>query len=104
MLDLVPRHREIVSEILGQDYARPLTILIGLSEIIMAIWVLSRFKSKLNAILQIVIVATMNLMEFLLVPDLLLWGKLNSLFALFFILLVYYNEFILNAQIKDLGL
>jgi len=98
-LNLVPRHEQIVAEILGNTYSRPLTILIGVSEIIMAIWVVSRYKSKLNAILQMVVVATMNTMEFILVPDLLLWGKLNSLFAFLFIVLVYYNEFILTKKL-----
>lgn len=98
VLDFVPRHEQIVARILGEDYSRPLTILIGISEIIMAIWILSGYKTKLNAILQIGVVTTMNTIEFILVPDLLLWGKLNSLFAFIFILIVYYNEFYLNKK------
>ncbi|WP_339893124.1 DoxX-like family protein [uncultured Algibacter sp.] len=101
VLNLVPRHDQIVTRILGDDYSRVLTILIGLSEILMAIWVLSKFKSKLNAIAQIAIVGLMNTLEFILVPDLLLWGKLNSLFALLFILVVYFNEFYLNKKITQ---
>ena len=85
VLNLVPRHEQIVAQILAEDYSRPLTILIGLSEVVMAVWVLSKFKSKLNAITQILVVALMNALEFILVPDLLLWGKLNSLFALLLI-------------------
>jgi len=73
-------------------------IAIGFSEIVMAIWVLTKFKSRLNAIAQIIIVALMNLLEFILVPELLLWGKLNALFALLFIGVVYYNEFILKKE------
>jgi len=96
VLNLVPRHEQIVARILGENYSRPLTMLIGMSEIIMAVWIVSRYKTKLNAIAQITVVATMNTLEFILVPDLLLWGKLNSFFAFIFILLVYYNEFILN--------
>ncbi|EMS33047.1 hypothetical protein C943_00324 [Mariniradius saccharolyticus AK6] len=42
------------------------------------------------------LVAIMNILEFVLVPDLLLWGRYNALFALLFIGLVYYNEFVLN--------
>ncbi|MDG1793740.1 MAG: DoxX-like family protein [Flavobacteriaceae bacterium] len=99
VLNLVPRQEQIVARILGEDYSRPLTFLIGLSEVLMAIWVLSKFKSKLNAITQILIVVTMNTLEFILVPDLLLWGRLNSLFALLFIGLVYYNEFVLNKKL-----
>ncbi len=101
VLNLVPRHEQIVARILGDDYSRVLTVLIGLSEIAMAIWVLSKFKSKLNAIAQIVIVGIMNTLEFILVPDLLLWGKLNSLFAFIFILVVYFNEFYLNKKITQ---
>ena len=98
VLNLVPRHEQIVARILGDDYSRVLTILIGLSEIAMAIWILSKFKSRLNAIAQIAIVGIMNTLEFILVPDLLLWGKLNSLFAFIFILVVYFNEFYLNKK------
>ena len=99
VLNLVPRHEQIVARILGNDYSRPLTVLIGLSEIVMAVWVLSKFRTKLNAITQIIVVATMNILEFILVPDLLLWGKLNSVFALIFIGFVYYNEFELKKKI-----
>lgn len=98
VLNLVPRHEQIVARILGEDHSRLLTILIGLSEIIMAVWILSSYKTKLNAIAQIVVVATMNTLEFILVPDLLLWGKLNSLFAFIFILVVYFNEFYFNKK------
>ncbi|WP_304344589.1 DoxX-like family protein [Chryseobacterium koreense] len=98
VLNLVPRHEQIVAKILGDDHSRLLTILIGLSEIIMAVWILSGYRTKLNAIAQIVAVATMNILEFILVPDLLLWGRLNSLFAFIFILVIYYNEFYLNKN------
>lgn len=98
VLNLVPRHEQIVSRILGNDLSRLLTILIGLSEIIMAVWILSGYKTKLNAIAQITIVATMNTLEFIIVPDLLIWGKLNSLFAFIFILVVYFNEFYFNKK------
>ena len=98
VLNLVPRHEQIVARILGDQYSRPLTILIGISEIGMAIWFLSGIKSRLNTYAQIAIVAIMNILEFILVPDLLLWGKLNSVFALLFILVVYYNHFYLNRK------
>ena len=99
VLNLVPRHEQIVARILGNEYSRPLTILIGIFEIAMAIWFLSGIKSRLNTYAQIGIVATMNILEFFLVPDLLLWGKFNSLFAFLFILVVYYNHFHLNKKI-----
>ncbi|RTZ04368.1 hypothetical protein EKL98_09285 [Flavobacterium bomense] len=98
VLNLVPRHEQIVARILGDDYSRPLTILIGLSEIIMAVWILSAYKTRLNAIAQMAVVGTMNTLEFMFVPDLLLWGKLNSMFAFIFIIVVYSNEFYLNKK------
>lgn len=100
VLNLVPRHQEIVSKILQIDKptATVLTILIGLSEIIMAIWIISRIMHRFNAMAQIAIIATMNILEFIFVPELLVWGKLNSFFALLFILLIYFNEFILNKK------
>lgn len=100
VLNIVPRHEEIVERILGSEYSASITILIGFSEIAMAIWILTKIKSKLNAVFQIAIVATMNILEFFLVPNLLLWGKLNSLFALLLIGFIYYNQFTLNKNLK----
>ena len=98
ILNLVPRHQEIVARILGNHFSRPITILIGISETMMAIWIVSRIKSTINAIAQMVVIATMNTLEFILAPDLLLWGKLNSLYAFLFILLIYFNEFYLHKK------
>lgn len=96
VLNLVPRHGQIVASILGDEHARLLTILIGISEVVMAVWIISGYKSRFSAMAQIVVVATMNILEYMLVPDLLLWGKLNSLFAFMFVLVVYINEFYIN--------
>ena len=96
VLNLVPRHQKIVARILGETYAAQLTKLIGIAEILMAVWILSRIKPRLNAMSQIFIIAVMNSMEFFLAPDLLLWGKANAFFAFLFIILIYYNEFKLN--------
>jgi len=93
VLNLVPRHQEIVARITGTAHAGVLTRLIGFAEITMAIWIISGIKTKLNAITQVVVIATMNSLEFILVPDLLLWGRFNALFAFLFILLILYNEF-----------
>lgn len=98
VLKYVPRHQQIVEEILGADYADLLTKTIGFSEIIMAIWVFSGIKSRFNAIFQIVIIASMNVLEFILVPHLLLWGRLNILFATILIAIIYYNEFVLKKD------
>lgn len=101
VLNFVPRHQQIVARILGNEHARLLTILIGLSETLIAVWILSGIKTRLNAATQILVIATMNTLEFILVPDLLLWGKVNSIFAFMFILLIYYNEFHLNKKLAQ---
>ncbi len=100
VLNLVPRHEQIVAAILGESYSRTLTVLIGFSEIFMAIWVLTQYKSRINAVVQMAVVAVMNILEFILVPDLLLWGRMNAVFALMFIALVWFNEFFLNKNLK----
>lgn len=98
LLNLVPRHQEIVEQILGETYSRPITGLIGVGEIMLGIIILSRVMPRTTALTQILLVGTMNIMEFILVPDLLFWGKFNSLFAIGFILIVYYREFILRKK------
>lgn len=99
VLGFVPRHEEIVSRILIDEYSGPLTKAIGIAEMLMAVWVLSGIKTRLNAVTQISVVATMNILEFILVSDLLLWGRANSLFALTFIGIIFYKEFILNKKL-----
>ncbi|PKB41850.1 DoxX-like protein [Cellulophaga sp. RHA19] len=96
VLNLVPRHMQIVSRILGEDFAKPLTISIGVLEIFMAGWIVSGYKSRVNSILQILIIGVMNIIEFTLVPDLLLWGKYNIVFAFLLICVIFYNEFYLK--------
>jgi len=98
VLDLVPRHSEIVGALLGNTHSSIMTIVIGISEILMAIWIVSKFKSRLNAIAQITIVITMNIIEFTFTPHLLLWGKMNLIFALIFVTIIYLNEFKLNQN------
>lgn len=98
VLNLVPRHQEIVSKILGEQNAWLFTKVIGVSEILMAVWILSRIKSRFCAIFQMAIVGMMNIIEFILVPDLLLFGRMNIVLASIFILLIYFDEFILRKR------
>ena len=100
VLDLVPRHQEIVEKILNTDNARSLTVLIGLAETGMAVWILTGIWQRVNSILQIIIIAVMNILEFFLATDLLLWGKANAVFAFLFILLIYFKEFYLKREIN----
>lgn len=102
VLNFVPRHQEIVAHILGNAHARMLTLAIGILEIVMALWILIRYVPKLNAVVQITVVTAMNILEFIFVPNLLLWGRLNMVFALLFVVLVYYNTFILRRKLHRL--
>lgn len=93
VLGYVPRHEQIVGRILGGEYAATITKAIGISEILMAVWVLSRVWSRLCTISQITLVAIMNVTEAILAPDLLLFGYRNLAVALLFIVVVWANEF-----------
>ncbi|NLR64187.1 hypothetical protein HGH92_07705 [Chitinophaga varians] len=89
----VPRHQQIVARILGSDYARLLTLAIGWLEGLMAVWVLLAIKSRWCAVVQIFLVLTMNIIEFLVAPDLLLFGRMNLIVAIFFCLMIYWDQF-----------
>jgi hypothetical protein len=82
LLDGVPRHREIVARILGDEHASLLTRMIGAGEVLVAVWILTGIRWKWSCVFQIVMVVVMNVIEFLLAPDLLLFGRINSLVAL----------------------
>jgi len=98
VLNLVPRHQQIVSAILGSDHSVILTKTIGVLEILMAIWILSNIKSRFCTVAQMLIVGLMNIIEFALVPHLLLFGRVNLIIAMLFISLLYYKEFILKKR------
>lgn len=94
VLQQVPRHEQIVATILSTTYASALTRIIGLLEIGMAFWILTHYRNKLNTTLQIIVIFVMNLLEFIIVPDLLLWGVYNSVFALLFMAIIYYSDYL----------
>ena len=92
LLLLVPRHAAIVARILGPAHAGLLTRLIGLGEIGIGLWVISGIKPRWCAWTQIALVLTMNSLEAVLAPDLLLWGRFNAVFAVLFCGLVYFHS------------
>ena len=98
VLGFVPRHQEIVARILGSEISFVAVKVIGALEICMFIWIISRKFSRLAAVMQIIIVMTMNILEFILVPDLLLFGRMNIIIALVFVCVVYVNEFIIKPK------
>lgn len=67
----------------------------------MGIWILSGLFPRLNVWMQIAIIATMNTLEFILVPDLLLWGKFNSLFAFVLICVIAFDHFYIGKKAKE---
>src|SRR5688572_12269082 len=81
VLGFVPRHEMIVARILGNEDAYSLTKIIGGLEILMAIWVVSRIAPKLCITTQVLLVATMNIIEYNRAPDLLLFGNYNIVVA-----------------------
>lgn len=85
VLGFVPRHEEIVARIVGAEYAPQLTVAIGVLEVLMAVWILSGIRPRWCLVAQVVIVAVMNLLEFFLAPDLLLFGRMNIVIAAGFI-------------------
>ena len=93
ILNLVPRHELIVSRILGADHATFFTRTIGVGEVLVMVWIFSGIRPRFAAVFQMAMVAVMNVLEFFLVPDLLLFGKLNIVFAAMFVVLIYLNEF-----------
>lgn len=93
VLGLVPRHEAIVARILGEDLAHILTPLFGVGEIAIGIWIITDKYGRWCGILQIGLVALMNMIEFTFASDLLLWGRLNIVFAALFILSVYLYTF-----------
>jgi hypothetical protein len=101
VLGYVPRHEQIVGRILGLDYAHILTLLIGISEILVSIWIISNIKHRLCVNFQIIIIVAMNILEFFLAQDLLLWGKLNIFFAFIFVVLLGIHEYILKPKINS---
>lgn len=98
LFDVVPRHRQIVARLLGEDHASLFTKTIGALEIMMAIWIVCRIRPRWCTIAQIVLVATMNVIEFILAPDLLLFGRFNILVAFVFTVALFLNEFVLNRN------
>jgi len=93
ILGEVPRHELIVEKILQTSHAHQWIIGIGIAEIFMTVWILSGKHSKLNVIVQAIAILTMNILEFTFSSGLLLWGKMNLVFACLFVVLILWNEF-----------
>jgi len=71
VLSGVPRHRAIVGRVLGDTWAAPLTLAIGLGEVAMGAWILSGRARRTCALAQTLVIGLMNTLELTLARDLL---------------------------------
>ena len=69
VLHLVPRHQTIVADVLGDAVAGPMTLLIGGAEIVMGIWILSRWRPRTCAMAQTIAIVSMNALELTFAKD-----------------------------------
>ncbi|MEK0450125.1 MAG: hypothetical protein RL088_2393 [Verrucomicrobiota bacterium] len=72
ILNRIPRHREIVSRVLGERFAGPATKIIGAMEVLMGLWILSGFERTLCAGVQTVGLFVMNALEIRFARDVLI--------------------------------
>ena len=101
VLGLMSKHQQIVASIFGQANSQTYTLLIGVIEIALGVWMISRFKPRLNAITQLMIGAVMITIESFTVPtELLIGGRWNALIAALFLLLICWNEFVLGKKVR----
>lgn len=63
VLHLVPRHETIVAAIIGADWAGPATLGIGVAEVAMGVWILTRRWPLACAAAQTIVIASMNTLE-----------------------------------------
>jgi hypothetical protein len=72
LLNGIPRHQQIVARVLGQNFARPATRLIGVLELILGIWAITGIESFACAIVQTAAILGMNTLEIIFAGDLLI--------------------------------
>lgn len=65
ILNLVPRHRLIVAQIVGEEAAAWLTPMVGALEVLLAIWIVTGFGKRACAVAQTVAILLMNTCEIL---------------------------------------
>jgi len=91
VLGLVPRHRLIVTALLGEAAAGPVTVIIGAGETAVAVWILSGWYPRLCAAAQTVAIVTMNTLEIMFAKDLLLAPVLMVCANSIFLVAIWYR-------------
>ena len=100
ILGNVERHEIIVGRVFDPQIAPTLIVLIGVGELFIAAWIFSQFRPRICAALQISLVLTMNVIEFFIARDILLFGGFNFVFAFIFCLIVAYHASLSHAAIS----
>lgn len=90
LLGLVPRHQLIVARFFGAGDSLPITRLIGLAEIGMALWIVSGRGRRACFMAQAAVLVTMNSLELWRARDLLLFPVLMPLANAVLLLLAFY--------------
>ncbi len=88
--DGIPRHRQIVERILGEGLADFATLFIGVSEVLLGLWVFTCLWRKACALVQTLALVSMNFLEILLAKDLLISAPGMVALNLAFLSLVWY--------------
>lgn len=91
LLDGIPRHREIVARVLGEDLAGPATVAVGISEILLGCWAFLHRMPRACATVQTVAIVMMNALEISRAPDLLISAPGMVLLNLCFLTLGWYS-------------
>lgn len=68
----VPRHQLIVARVLGEQWSAPATLVIGVGEVLLGLWIFRGRARVLCAVAQTAILITMNALEITLAGDLLI--------------------------------
>jgi uncharacterized membrane protein YphA (DoxX/SURF4 family) len=90
ILDQILRHRLIVGRILGENVAAHATIVIGVGEILLGLWVLSGRARRSCALVQTLGLIAMNTLEIIYARDLLISAPGMVLLNVFFLTIVWW--------------
>jgi hypothetical protein len=71
LLNGIPRHRAIVGRVLGEEWAIPVTMMIGGFEVLLGAWAWSGWRRRECALVQTLAIGVMNTLEITRAPDLL---------------------------------
>jgi hypothetical protein len=84
LLNGIPRHRAIVGQVLGAEWALPATMAVGVLEVLLGLWAWSRWRRRECAAVQTLGIAAMNTLEIIRARDLLISAPgmllLNAIF------------------------